>query len=135
MMAESEPQKMPQEAFVALADGLLTRARGADTELQAAVDAGQEVIDRLGDIATGKLVVEPPLSTEQVAGYGTAATTIVDMGRKALDSLGAASAQRDASKEGGTVKGTGNEAKSDKPQTAPKAPAPKPKAPRRRRKS
>jgi hypothetical protein len=130
-MTAFEPSKafIDQETFVAAADGLLEKAQSPDTEIAGAVEAAQDVLVQLGNIAAEKLVVQPPLSEEQVSNYSKTATTIVGIGQKALGSLETAGAQRETSKAGDTVQAKGDEAKSSvKPKPTP-APKPKPSTP------
>lgn len=121
-----EPSKafMEQATFLASADELLAQAEKPETELKDAVDSAQQVLDQLGNIATEKLVIQPPLSEEQIAGYTKSAKSIVGIGQKALGSLEKADTEREATQQGDSVQGKGDEAKA--PRQA--RPTPKPKA-------
>ncbi len=130
-MTGFEPSKafIDQAEFTATADGLLSQAESPDVELRVAVESAQTVLDQLGNIATEKLVVQPPLSEEQVAGYTKTANTIVGIGQKALGALETADTKRESTQQGDSVKGKGDEAKSSggtsKPDPKPSSPKPR----------
>ena len=74
-------------SFVDTADQILASCNNADLSLTDSVEGAQKILSRIGDIAEGRLTVEPPLSEEQITHYSTSATTIVTIGNKALSAL------------------------------------------------
>ena len=125
-MASFEPEKafMEQATFVAAVDEIFEKAVKPNTDLQETVDSAQQILDQLGNIATGKLVVQPPLSEEQIDDFNRSATALLVVGQRALGSLEKADTEREATQQGDSVQGKGDEAKA--PRQA--RPTPKPKS-------
>ncbi len=87
-MAEFEGTTViEQPKFIETADRLLSQAHSPSAELDTCAEAAQEVLAALGDIASEKLVVEPPLSEQQVDHYKNSAGLVLALVQKSNAAL------------------------------------------------
>jgi hypothetical protein len=110
-------ETVQQYNFIKTASELLDEAEAPKTVLEASVENAKKVQSKLGDVAAGRLVVEPPLSHDQIVGLETRAGTIENIGQKALDTLAETTRQRSdaetrASEAAPAFSGTGSDGKS-----------------------
>jgi hypothetical protein len=84
----SEVVKMvTAEAFTYNADQLMEKALDTLTPSTDALAAAQGVIDQLDKVDTGRLAVKPPLTSEQISHYSTAAHAVITSTERALVGL------------------------------------------------
>lgn len=77
------------DIFVASAEECLGAAIKPETSVQQAHDNAQMVATKLAAVQSGELVVQPPLTGEQIASFKDRTDTILAISGKALSTLAA----------------------------------------------
>jgi hypothetical protein len=98
---------IPQESFISQADELLSHQDDPRAKFELVIDGAQLVAEQVGRVLTKDLVVDPPLSEEQIRYYQTTSQRIIGLGQKATKSIEQASASRRSSIFGSSKKGAG----------------------------
>jgi hypothetical protein len=86
-MSRELARTITADAFAFNADELLNRALDTLTPTNDAMNAAKDIINLIERVDSGTLVVQPPLSPEQVAAYSTSAHAVVTSTERALVGL------------------------------------------------
>lgn len=87
MTPKSKPEIVSLAEFTQEVDGALLLASDPNNKLTDTLMAANNVVVRLAAVEVGRVVVQPPLSHEQVVHYKSKAETILAVGQQAISSL------------------------------------------------
>lgn len=82
----NSPERVDQGQFVNNANYLIEQAQAPETSLATSLNNAQYLQNQLDAISMGRLVVEPPLSDEQIGQFKNSSELIINLGEKARTS-------------------------------------------------
>jgi hypothetical protein len=98
------------DSFIKTADANIGFALNPENDIVQGMEGVQEIVNKLDEVKSGALEIQPPLSEEQINSYREKTTTILGIGQRAVAALESADKEK-GSRLGRLFRGKGSSPK------------------------